>query len=77
MRHCSVCKNETGFLIAFKKKICYNNSVGSKEIWRSALFSFMTIECSQSVHSIVSADTALSSICRFSGEESSDSKYKR
>ena len=64
MRHCSVCKNETGFLIAFKKKICYNISVGSKEIWRSALF-------------FVSADTALSLICRFSGEESSDSKYKR
>ena len=38
MQHCSACKNETGFLIAFQKKICYNNSVGSKEIWRSALF---------------------------------------
>ena len=38
LQHCSACKNETGFLIAFQKKICYNNSVGSKEIWRSALF---------------------------------------
>ena len=64
MRHCSVCKNETGFLIAFKKKICYKNSVGSKEIWRSALF-------------FVSADTVLISICRFSEEESYGSKYKR
>ena len=77
LQHCSACKNETGFLIAFQKKICYNNSVGSKEIWRSALFSFMTIECSQSVHSTVSTKAALISICRFSGEESSDSKYKR
>ena len=38
LQHCSACKNETGFLIAFQEKICYNNSVGSKEIWRSALF---------------------------------------
>ncbi len=43
LQHCSACKNETGFLIAFQKKICYNNSVGSKEIWRSALFFIMTI----------------------------------
>ena len=43
LQHSSACKNETGFLIAFQKKICYNNSVGNKEIWRSALFSFHRI----------------------------------